>query len=498
MPEAGAAELWRRVGELAGARVLIVGDLMLDRFVHGEIERISPEAPVPVLRRGRETRTLGGAGNVAANVASLGGRAVLIALVGEDAEGEELKALCTEHGVDNAGVVLCPARQTSTKARFIAQGQQLLRVDAETVAPPSPADRDRLLDAFERALGEVEVVVLSDYGKGVLLDGMAGELIARARARGLSVLVDPKGADFRRYAGADYLTPNLKELREASGLSVDNDAEVTVAARGLIAQAGVAAVIVTRSREGMSVIDPASATHIPTQAQEVFDVMGAGDTVMAVLALCLARGFDLTQAAMIANGAAGIVVSKLGTAQVTPGELTRALQLSEGGQAETVVDRDAARALAEGWRAQGLTVGFTNGCFDILHPGHVSLLQQARSHCDRLVVGLNSDGSVRRLKGADRPVNGEAARAAVLAALKPVDLVVVFEEDTPEALIGALQPDVLVKGADYTIDQVVGADIVLARGGRVELATLVEGQSTTRLVERLGSQARPSPFSTEP
>ena len=477
-----AAEL---VGRLAGARVLIAGDLILDHFVHGEIERISPEAPVPILLGGATSSMLGGAGNVAANVRSLGGEPRLVALIGDDAEAVRIRTLCEAEGVQTTWLVADPARKSAVKTRFISHGQQVLRFDSETVGAPDAAHAERLLNAFDKALKDCDVVILSDYGKGVLLGGAAETMIERARAAGKIVLVDPKGVDYSPYAGASYLTPNRKELREATGLPVQTDAEVIAAARSLITRFGVEGVIATRSEHGMSVVTAASAEHIPTVAQAVFDVSGAGDTVVASLALALARGLSVEEAAVVSNAAAGVAVAKLGTAQVTAAELTAALHEPEAPAAAPASWAEAKGQVAA-WKASGLKVGFTNGCFDLIHPGHIALLAAARATCDRLVVALNTDASVRRLgKGDERPINDEQARATVMAALRPVDMVVLFDEDTPLEAIKALMPDVLVKGADYTVDQIVGAKEVMAGGGRVERVAIVKGQSTTGIVSKL-------------
>jgi D-beta-D-heptose 7-phosphate kinase/D-beta-D-heptose 1-phosphate adenosyltransferase len=484
MLEAGksAADI---VARLAGARVLIAGDLILDHFVHGEIERISPEAPVPILLGGATLSMLGGAGNVAANVRSLGGEPRLVALIGDDPEAVRIRTLCEAEGVPTTWLVADPARKSAVKTRFISHGQQVLRFDSETVGAPDAAHAERLLKAFDKALADCDAVVLSDYGKGVLLGGAAQAMIRRARAAGKLVLVDPKGADYSPYAGASYLTPNRKELREASNLPVDGDANVVAAARILIARHGVEGVIATRSEQGMSVVTATSAVHIPTVAQAVFDVSGAGDTVVASLALALASGLSVEDAAIVSNAAAGVAVAKLGTAQVTAEELSAALHGPEAPAAAPLALTDARRQVLA-WKASGLKVGFTNGCFDLIHPGHIALLTAARAACDRLVVALNTDASVRRLgKGDERPINDQQARATVMAALRPVDLVMLFDEDTPLEAIKALMPDVLIKGADYTVDQIVGADVVLAAGGRVERVGLIEGQSTSSIVAKL-------------
>ncbi|RUY61932.1 D-glycero-beta-D-manno-heptose 1-phosphate adenylyltransferase, partial [Mesorhizobium sp. M7A.F.Ca.CA.001.05.1.1] len=344
-----------------------------------------------------------------------------------------------------------------------------------------------LIRHFRAALAHADIVILSDYGKGILLDGVAGDLIAICREAGKPVLVDPKGRDYARYAGATAITPNRKELGEAVGHAVFADDEIVAAARQLISAHGFDFVVATRSEKGMSVVGPDEARHIATQAREVFDVSGAGDTVIASFALALAVGADTVMAASIANAAGGVVVGKRGTARLTVEELTGALFRSHGPTAhkDAILDATSAARMVAAWKEEGLSVGFTNGCFDILHAGHVSLLHAARSQCDRLVLGLNSDASVRRLKGAGRPVNDQHDRACVLAALASVDAVVVFEEDTPLALIEALLPDILVKGADYTVDTVVGADVVQKAGGRVVLVDLVAGKSTTNTIGKL-------------
>jgi D-beta-D-heptose 7-phosphate kinase/D-beta-D-heptose 1-phosphate adenosyltransferase len=380
--------------------------------------------------------------------------------------------------------------------RFLAGNQQLLRADHETVRPIAAAAAAAVLTAVTAALraaaGGGRVLVLSDYGKGVLTDPLIARLIAVAAAEGVAVVVDPKGRDFGRYRGATLVTPNRKELAEATGLPTDGDAAVVAACRKLIATAGVQGVLATRSQHGMTLVTGpggTEVTHLPAEAREVFDVSGAGDTVVAVLAAALAAGVAAPEAAELANVAAGIVVGKVGTAAVHASELIDALHKQDLHTAEAkILPIERAAEQVEGWRRRALSVGFTNGCFDLLHPGHLSLLRQARKACDRLVVGVNADASVKRLKGAARPIQGEAARAAVLAALSMVDAVVIFEDDTPLALIRALRPDVLVKGADYTVETVVGAAEVQAWGGRVVLADLEPEQSTTATIGRM---ARP-------
>lgn len=476
------------VESFADARVLIVGDIMLDRFIHGRVERISPEAPIPVLRVEGEHAMLGGAGNVVRNVVSLGGRVRFISLIGDDDAGREVRTLLESHGRVQADLVVEPGRQTSIKTRFVAGTQQMLRADRETTAPPAPAERAAIREAVLEALECCTVLVLSDYGKGLLTPDLIAVVMAAARAAGKPVVVDPKGSDYGRYRGASVLTPNRLELGQATGMPVGNDDEIVAAARHLIATCGVDAVLATRGQDGMSLIPAAGpVSHLATEAREVFDVSGAGDTVVATLAAALAVGAEMPRAAALSNVAAGIVVGKVGTAAAYAADVVQALHHHDLSDAQhKILGLEPALDRIRLWRRKGLKVGFTNGCFDILHPGHVTLLARAQAACDRLVVGLNTDASVRRLgKGADRPVNGERERALVLASLASVDLVVSFDEDTPFRLIEAIRPDVLVKGSDYKPEDVVGADIVTAAGGQLLLVDLVPGFSTTGIVQRL-------------
>jgi len=485
-------DLAAAVERLVGVPVLVLGDIMLDRFVYGAVERISPEAPIPVLRIARETAMLGGAGNVLRNLAALGACPRGIAVVGEDAAGAEVEALardCLQPVGGAMELIRAQGRPTTIKDRFIAAGQQLLRVDRDPEGALDGGTESRVTAAALAALDGAAAVILSDYGKGLLSDAVIAAVIEAASARGCPVIVDPKGRDFARYRGAAWVTPNRRELQEASGLPTGDDAAVAAAAQKVIGEAGIGAVLATRSEQGMTVATGAAATqvhHLKAEAREVYDVSGAGDTVVAAFAAAIGAGLPAVTAAQLANVAAAIVVGKLGTAVARPGEILHALHASELLAAEAKVsDLEGLAEQVARWRQAGLTVGFTNGCFDLLHPGHVSLLEQARATCDRLIVGLNSDASVRRLKGATRPVQGEAARAAVVASLASVNRVVIFGEDTPLKVIEALKPDVLVKGADYSLAQVVGADIVQRYGGRVVLAELAPGHSTTATIEKL-------------
>lgn len=480
------SHLAAQVARLADATVLCIGDIMLDRFVTGAVDRISPEAPIPVMRIQRETSMLGGAGNVVRNLVGLGTRVHFLSLVGDDAAGREVADMLVGLPGVTPALEVEPDRCTSIKVRYIAGSQQLLRADHEQTGDVSERRAKALEQIAADHLAECGALILSDYGKGVLTAELTRRLIDMAAARGLPVVVDPKGRDYGRYRGASLVTPNRKELHEATGLPTDTDDEVVAAARALIGGCGIAGVLATRSQDGMTLVTADAVHHLPAEAREVFDVSGAGDTVVATVAAAIAAGVPLPEAAELSNVAAGIVVGKVGTAAVRADEVVEALHHQDLESAEhkvLVLDRAVERA--ETWRRKGLKVGFTNGCFDLLHPGHLALLRQARNACDRLIVGLNSDASVKRLKGETRPVQSEAARGAVLASLSMVDAVVIFGEDTPLTVIQALRPDVLVKGADYTVETVVGADLVQSYGGRIVLAALEPGQSTTATIRRL-------------
>lgn len=484
MPNSDLVEL---VPRLADAHVLCVGDVMLDRFVYGHVDRISPEAPIPVLSVEREIAMLGGAGNVIRNLVGLGATAEFVSVVGKDAAGREVMTLVGQLERVEPHLLSETRRETTIKTRYVAGSQQLLRADRETVSEVAPAIGDDVVRLVAAALDECGVLVLSDYAKGVLTPATTTAMIAAARQAGKPVLVDPKGYDYQRYRGATLLTPNRRELAEAAQMPTETPEQVAAAAAKLLTSCGLDAVLCTRGADGMSlVLKSGEAHHLPAVAREVFDVSGAGDTVVATVAAALAAGLSLLDAARLATVAAAIVVGKVGTAVAYADDLVRELHHEDivSGERKIATLAQAVDEAAK-WRRQGLRIGFTNGCFDLLHPGHVSLMSQARAACDRLIVGLNSDASVRRLKGKGRPVQGEAARAAVLSSLASVDLVVIFPEDTPVTLIEAIKPDVLVKGADYTVDKVVGHDLVHAWGGRVLLAELSPGHSTTATIKRM-------------
>ena len=464
------------IDRAAGAAVVVVGDVMLDRYVYGEVSRISPEAPIPVLLRRQETAMLGAAGNVARNLAALGAQVRLAGRVGRDAAGDEVERLLG--GEPIAPALVRGDGPTVTKTRFVASGQQLLRLDDEAAAAAELEPPD-----LAAVTGGAAVVLVSDYAKGFVTEALMRALVAGDAA----VVVDPKGRDFARYGAVEVLKPNAAELAAAVELPTSSDAEVEAALAAALARFPARAVLVTRGAAGMSLAERgAPVRHLRAHRREVFDVSGAGDTGLAALGLALAGGALLSEAAAFAVAASGVAVGKPGTAVVTVAEIlaAEAAAVAPHGGGKVVGAAHAAE-MAAAWRAQGLRVGFTNGCFDVLHAGHVGYLAQARAWCDRLVVGLNSDASVRGLKGAGRPVNELEGRAAVLAALAAVDLVVAFDAPTPRELIAVVRPDVLVKGADYAEHEVVGADVVRGWGGEVKLAPLVEGRSTTATLAKL-------------
>ncbi len=495
------AALQNAVGQLARGRVLCIGDIMLDRFVYGGVERISPEAPIPVLHVAREKKMLGGVGNVAANIASLGGQVTLLAVTGHDAAGNEIVAALEAQNI-TAQLIVATDRQTTVKTRFISNGQQMLRVDEEkTTAVPTECEAE-LLDWVETYLRDVGAVILSDYKKGVLTDRVLQGVITRAAAAGVPVIVDPKDKNFNRYRGAALVTPNRKELEAAVGQPCDTDAAVEAAAAELQKKFAFGAVLATRSQAGMSYINASApvpvALHIPAQVRDIYDVSGAGDTVIATLATGIAAGLPAPTAVMLANLAAGIVVGKPGTATARPDELLSVIadaashdsargSLWAGAAARKRLSLPGAVDEANRRRVKGQIIGFTNGCFDLLHPGHLSTLRQARAACDYLVVAINSDASVRQLKGPTRPVQDEVTRADILASLEMVDCVLVFDTETPMPLLEALRPDVLIKGGQYKLEEVVGYQLLQSYGGRIVRADMADGFSTTNTIARMAS-----------
>lgn len=479
------------VGKWQELRVVVLGDVMLDRFVYGRVERVSPEAPIPILHHLSEKEMLGGAGNVARNIGALGGQAVLVGALGDDREGDLIAGRLAKSDRICARFVRVRGQPTTTKVRFVSGAQQIMRLDVERQFELTTREVDALCESLDEAR-DVSAVILSDYAKGVVVPALVRRVIEIARARGIPIIVDPKSRNVERYAGATVITPNAAEATAVAGFDCTDDAQAERAARMICEQAQVDAVVLTRGPQGLTIFDSKATDgqvmHAPAHATEVFDVSGAGDTVIAALALGLAAGADVKTAAQLGNVAAGIAVGKRGTAVVRVRELLAAVT---GGLRDDpkIVGHEAAKEIVADWKAHGLRIGFTNGCFDLLHPGHVELLKRSRAACDRLVVALNTDASVRRFKGGSRPVQNERARSIVMAAIESVDLVTLFDEDTPIKLIESLRPDYLIKGADYSIANVVGADFVCSYGGKVVLVPIEQGHSTTLIIARANAGA---------
>jgi D-beta-D-heptose 7-phosphate kinase / D-beta-D-heptose 1-phosphate adenosyltransferase len=476
---------------MEGVRVLVLGDVMLDEYLFGDIQRISPEAPVPVVALSSQQFHLGGAGNVASNLAALGARPILAGVVGTDLDGQRVETVLSERQVESR-LLRLPGRPTTRKTRVLARNQHVIRLDQESSTPLDDTARAGLLDAVKST--QPQLLIISDYGKGVISRPLMREMVAWARSQGILVLVDPKSTDFTLYAGADYVTPNAREASLASGRPATTQEECVTCGRRLLEQTGGKGILLTRSERGMGLIDSAEAHFVSARARTVYDVTGAGDTVIAAFGLALAAGAEPVEAMALSNFAAGVVVQRVGAASCTREELAReaGIEYPTGGasteelrlRTPRVMSLEEAAAAAARWRAEGKRVVFTNGCFDILHAGHVVLLEEARARGDMLVVGLNTDHSIRRLKGPTRPVQPLQDRARVLAALHTVDAVVPFAEDTPLNLVLALRPDVLVKGGDYEVASIVGAKEVQGWGGEVAVISLLPNRSTTSLLQR--------------
>lgn len=483
-PDVPEPELEAAILRLAHTNVLIVGDVMLDRYVYGDVTRISVEAPVPILAIDREVEMPGGAGNVLRNVTALGAAAAFITVVGDDTAGSSLTALVGGHANVEPWLLVQGGRTTTQKTRFIAKGHQMFRADREQTDPIHPRLAERMMRIAVDAMAATSVTVLSDYGKGVLAGDVPTQLVAAARSIGRPLIVDPRGVDFSRYAGADIVMPNRPELAAATGMPVDTEAAIVAAAEALRERFSFGAVVVTRGNDGMTLVDGDGVRHFPAEAAEVYDTSGCGDTALAALAAGVAARLPLAVAVRLANIAAGVVVGKVGSAVAREAELLAAVS-PERSAIRKVVSLEEAAELAERWRHRGWRVGFTNGCFDLLHPGHLHLLEAGRAGCDRLIVGLNSDRSARRLKGPTRPAQPQDARAAILASLASVDLVCVFDEDTPEQLIRAIRPDVLITGKADGVDEAYGLDLVREWGGKVTVADVLPGHSTQATLERI-------------
>lgn len=468
------------------ARILCLGDVMLDRYVYGSVERISPEAPVPVFHIQRQIQMLGGVGNVVRNIAALGGQTRLISVVGQDETAETIRQECAKLSGLTAELVGETGRKSTLKTRFVSSGHQMLRADDEDASPLLPETEEKIFQLFDKIIKDYDVVVVSDYGKGFFSKALTQKILTYAKECKVPTVVDPKARDFSKYANAFIITPNFKEFTSACGNDPKTDDEIALSAQNLGERCSIENFLITRSQDGMSLCQKGQLpVHIPTQAREVFDVSGAGDTVVATLALGIASHTSLEHAARLANISAGVVVAKIGTATLTQDELIQAIE-NQGPTFDTaeIVSWERAQERVLEWHRQGFKVGFTNGCYDILHTGHLSLLKQSKEACDKLIVAVNSDASVKRLKGDSRPINIQDHRAQMLAALHVVDMVVIFEQDTPLELLTFIKPDVLIKGADYSLDQVVGAREVQSWGGKVVLADLVPGQSTTNILKR--------------
>lgn len=481
--------LGNSLDKLYGKQYLVIGDLMLDEYLYCEFVRISPEAPVPVYHILDRRYKLGGAGNVAANLVSLGGEVNIVGRIGKDEAGEKIASLLRQMGIGEECLVISPDYPTITKTRVMCgRNYQAVRLDHEKVSPPGREAGQRICSAARDALKKCDCAVISDYGKGMLTDDILGRVINCAGAGGVPVVVDPKGRDYRKYKGSTICTPNQNELAEASGREVRDDRDLNEAARTLLELSGIRNLAVTRGACGISLFREVrqwQREDFPAVKKDIVDVTGAGDTVAAVFAACLAGGVPLDEACIMANAAASVAVSRVGVAQPTLAEI--AAEMNPGGKC---FGRDVLASLLKRYRQKGRKIVFTNGCFDLLHSGHLKLLKQAREMGDILVVGLNSDASVRRIKGPLRPVNNQAVRAELLSGLSFVDLITVFDEDTPEETISLLAPDILVKGTDWDEKEVAGRGFVESMGGTVKLVDLVPGESTTGLIKKIVERYR--------
>lgn len=465
----------------ANPHILVIGDLMIDHYLWGGCDRISPEAPVQVVDIARETTVLGGAGNVINNLVTLGARVSVAGVIGDDENGEELKTMLGAIGANSAGLIMQGERKTSKKSRIIASNQQILRYDKESKDPIDVASEQAVIDYVQSIIGSCDIVILSDYGKGVVTESVAQGVIRAAKGAGKKVLVDPKGKDYSKYRGAYLLTPNKKEASEATGMAIKDDDSLRQALLFLKERCDLECSMITLSEDGIAIYDD-SMRRFPTVAKEVYDVTGAGDTVIASLSFALSAGLSIDEAAPFANHAAAVVVGKIGSATVSLSEIDEyESSLHQSTSDSHIKSQREIAALAQRLKGEGKRVVFTNGCFDILHVGHVKYLEEAKRYGDVLIVGLNSDRSVRELKGPTRPVNPENDRAYILAALESVDYVVLFSDETPHELIKSIAPDILVKGGDYEGKTVVGAEF--AR--ELRLVQFVDGKSTTATIARI-------------
>jgi len=476
------------ISKMKPAPILVAGDVMVDEYVVGEVERISPESPVPVLLAKDRHRRLGGAGNVVRNVVSMGGTVALFATVGADAAGEWFKKHCAEIGVDTFWLKSERSRPTTIKTRVVARNQQIVRIDEEYVGQiPSDLEKN-VLDDVRSVIPQVKAVIVSDYGKGFLSDTILRNLFVTARSERVPSLVDPKGLDFSRYRGATYVTPNVREASLASGVEIKNTETLEKAGRILLEQTEAEAIIVTRGKDGITLVTRNKVQDFPVKPVEIVDVTGAGDTVIATTALAVASGLSIEEAAQMANLAASLVVARFGAASVTLEEMLSSLR--NWPQGRKIISRDELGRVVRNHRLQGQSIVFTNGCFDLFHIGHLELLRKASTFGDVLIVAVNSDKSVQKIKGPQRPIVNEKDRLELASALNFVDHVVPFDEDTPYNLIKEIKPDILVKGEDWKGKKVVGEDIVNERGGKVHFVKLVSGVSTSSLIDKILSKEK--------
>ena len=467
-------------------RLLVIGDLILDEYIWGAVSRISPEAPVPILETKSENLTLGGAANVANNLVALGCEVHLVGAIGQDEKGDKLLTLIEEKGISSKGIFRFVHRPTTSKIRVVAHNQQVLRIDKEDNRPITEETENRIIKYINKALPDMDIVICSDYRKGILTEKVFSAVSHRAKNSKKRVIVDPKSSDFELYKGATVITPNQFEVEKAVPIKIQDKIDLDRAAEYLLNLTHAEVLLITRGKDGMTLYpNKAKPVDIPTQAKEVFDVTGAGDTVVSVLAMALAVGFNPEDSAWLSNMAASIVVGKVGTAVVTLNEINEYLQEEMLRTAHTVLKLEELKKIVSLAKGTGKTVVFTNGCFDLIHGGHIEFLQKAREKGDLLVVGLNSDRSVKSIKGEGRPIKSEKERANIISALRYVDYITIFDESTPEDLIREVRPDILVKGDDYAIDEVVGREIVEGYGAKVELIPIVQGLSTTNIVEKI-------------
>jgi D-beta-D-heptose 7-phosphate kinase/D-beta-D-heptose 1-phosphate adenosyltransferase len=467
-------------------RIMVVGDLILDEYIWGSVNRISPEAPVPILDTKSENLTLGGAANVAHNLIALGCEVNLVGAIGRDEKGDKLLAIVEEKSILSNGIFRFVHRPTTSKIRIIAHNQQILRIDKEDKRPITEETENKIIKFINKMIPDMDIVICSDYSKGILTEKVFNAIIHRAKNSKKRVLVDPKNSNFEYYKGATILTPNQFEVEKAVPIKIQDKIDLDRAAEYLLNLTHAEALLITRGKDGMTLYPTKEKPiDIPTQAKEVFDVTGAGDTVVSVLAMALAIGFNYQDSAWLSNMAASIVVGKIGTAVVTVAEINEYLHEEMLNTSKSVLSLEELIKIVSLAKSIGKTVVFTNGCFDLIHGGHIEFLQKAKEKGDILVLGLNSDKSVTALKGVGRPIKTEKERANIISALKYVDYITIFDEETPEEIIRVVRPDILVKGDDYDINKIVGRDIVEGYGAKVELIPIVKGLSTTNIVEKI-------------